>query len=296
MFLFFLLSRLHVVLIIKIIMESLAFSTHPRHNEFRVYYCVRLGLFTLIIGLLLISRCRHLSYNRMRPLTAVLSSSLISTNFLHFIVVMASINYNIHDATLLHHHTASNLRTQLEHLIDQIIEHCAVHFFTGLPFFGLLEDILYEYFPFVSNRHLRIISSLSRSRSSRSSTIQFIIDHLSHETLHLLHSVCSTNGYVDSLTRTKLVIAVLICFVASPSLRFFSPFCEDYPARHNIFYARTFNMFPSDNNRLSHFHVSTATMDCSRSLDFSNLFIFRHMARFPMVNDLQRQATPLDPR
>lgn len=174
----------------------------------------------------------------------------------------------------------NSVRLKVQYVINVMIEYSAVQYFTGLPYIGLIEEILCYHLSSIQDRQLRIITELLRSRVSRQETLNFIYDKLSTETLYLLQSIAFTNGYVDSITRTKLVISVLIGFVASPANRSFIPYSADYPSRWNSLYARLLQMESQSDSEICHQHVTTATSsERGIALDFSNLPIFSHVQR-----------------
>lgn len=172
----------------------------------------------------------------------------------------------------------NSVRLKVEKLINQIIEESSVAFFTGLPFLGPMENILYHHFSRMNDRQVQIISALSRTRNKREATVKYIYEQLSIETLSLLQSISSTLGYVDRLTRTQVVICILIGFMASPHTEFFRAYSQDYPARWNVYRARNLIMYPNSAEPLNHHEVTTGTLTGRfPSLDFSGIPAFSHI-------------------
>lgn len=177
-------------------------------------------------------------------------------------------------------HENHSVRQKVEDTINQIIEHCSVCYFTGLPFTAPVEDILLHHSALITPRQMQIIYALIQTREVRSDVLRYIYDHLSKETLLLFLSICTTNGYVDCRTRTKLAISVLVGFTASPANHFFRPFAEEFPARWNTFYSRLLHMPSSRPRLINHDHVSSSTLvGGSIVLNFSQLGLFSHMCR-----------------
>lgn len=183
---------------------------------------------------------------------------------------------NIHPTnSILPNHS---LRAKVKQLIDTIIEYSAVCYFTGVPVVALIEQIISHHLHLIQDSQLQIITALIRSRNTRRETVNFIYYRLNYETLRLLQTICSTPGYIDCITRTKIVISILIGFAASPANNAFLPYSNYFPAHRNRLYVLLLRSNSHSTNEISHQHVTTATASTSGvTLDFSNLPVFSHM-------------------
>lgn len=166
-------------------------------------------------------------------------------------------------------------RAQLEVLIDSIVEHGAVQYFVGFSTLLMPDDVLVRDFSFMVPRQVLVLVMFIMTRSYRSFSIRYIYERLDLDTLRLLYRVYRGDRSISNESKNRLVVTIMVGFVASNWCSYFRHFSEDFACRWNTHYAHLLAQDPEPGRRLSHAQVSLCTIrGRSRLFDFSSMCVF----------------------
>lgn len=165
----------------------------------------------------------------------------------------------------------------LESIINTIIERGSSYFFFGFRTWQLPDGVLLENFLHLTPDEVGAFYAYICTRPFRRMSVRYIRDRLSENSVQLLRDMFRSEQGLPAGIKTRLVIAVLVGFVASCSQSSFYSYCESLTSPWNACVAHVISHEEVPSRCLNIDHVSLANFHGPDLLfDFGSLRLFAH--------------------